>query len=349
MSCVAEHVEYLLRRHDCVALPGFGAFLCKYVGARFDECRSDSLLPPGRCLAFNQMIADADGLLVASVARKERISLDEALQIVRDEVDMLWQELEMSGEAAFGKLGTFYGHKDGNIEFDAAALPSINGTLYGLRALDLTPVAELVRGEADSNPAMEAAVADEQPVAIEEEIKPRVLRAPVDWRAYATGVVASLAVVLTAVLFVVSPIKLDREVHEAAIAPIPVSEAVEDYEQAEPFEIDGIMSALAEGVMIHDAVEAPEAEEDAVASVEPVKHEDGLPRFNDGDSYCVIVASFPSKAQAEVYLKENRGRQLGVLEKDSKFRIYAATGASYAAAEREREAVGVNDAWICRR
>ena len=59
-------------------VPGFGAFLCNYEAAHFDERRRDVILPPARHLAFNRMIADSDGLLAWSVSKRDGVSFEEA-------------------------------------------------------------------------------------------------------------------------------------------------------------------------------------------------------------------------------------------------------------------------------
>lgn len=40
MTDLSEHIEHLLRRHDCVALPGMGAFLAEYSPAKVDAAAS---------------------------------------------------------------------------------------------------------------------------------------------------------------------------------------------------------------------------------------------------------------------------------------------------------------------
>ncbi len=61
----------------------------------------------------------------------------------------------------------------------------------------------------------------------------------------------------------------------------------------------------------------------------------------------MIVASFPEESQATRYIAENPGRVLGVLEQDGKYRVYAATGATYEEAAAQKS---ISDgAWICRR
>lgn len=348
---IAEHVEYLLRRHDCVVLPGMGAFLCNYEAARFDGEQNDLLLPPSRWLAFNQMITDSDGLLVGSVARKDGVSVACAGEKVQEALDFVWQELVSRGECCFGRLGTFYRSDNQELFFEASAVPSINGSLYGLRPVMLHPVEQVV-GDCESRVAsQEGELQGDETV---------MLPAPVRWRAYASGIVASLAVVVTAVLFLISPIQTGKEVREAAIAPIPKAEKPVDNQE------DGIAVTSSrltvEGIALpSNAAETPsqpveavtqsgkEVGATAVNSHKIEKPEGVVARYNDSDAYCVVVASFPTRGQAEAYLKGHGNRQLGLLEKDSKFRIYAATGRTFDEANSQKSTTGQADAWVCRR
>lgn len=368
VNVIAAHVEYLLRLHDCVVVPGFGAFLCNYEAAHFDERRRDVIVPPARHLAFNRMIADSDGVLVWSVARKEGLSFEAASARVGEAVDSLWHELNVYGECAFGRLGAFYRSKNGEISFVSASLPSVNGFLYGLKPLVLDSIC------ADEEPEM---VADAGGDADESRI---VLPVGMRWRAYATGVVASLAVILTVVLLAVSPIRIDKEMHQAAMAPVPSADCADGDMSAsvayaclsaEDMIVVG-QSAEAGAVMpeaccevevsvagVNPSVEVEAAEATGIAAVSEVaaienagveKPADSILRFNSDDAYCVVVASFPSKRQADIFVAEHGvNRHLEILEKDSKFRIYAATGNTYAAADGQRRLVGQEDAWICRR
>lgn len=103
------------------------------------------------------------------------------------------------------------------------------------------------------------------------------------------------------------------------------------------------------------AIEPAKAIEEQPKAVEPAttnvsqKTGPASARFNADDSYCVIVASFATRSQAETYMAEHSGKQLGVIEKDSRFRVYAATGSSYEQANSQKKFIGNADAWVCRR
>ncbi|MDE6528441.1 MAG: hypothetical protein K2L78_05290, partial [Muribaculaceae bacterium] len=82
MNSISAYIEMLLRKHECVVLPGFGAFLCNYVPARFADDNELTINPPSRCLAFNGELVDSDGLLASSIARKEGLTYEAAVRRV---------------------------------------------------------------------------------------------------------------------------------------------------------------------------------------------------------------------------------------------------------------------------
>ena len=389
MSVIDRHIEYLLQRHDCVVVPGLGAFLCRYDAARFDE-NGVRIMPPGRRLAFNRWLSEGDGMLVASVARGERISVERASQLIETEVEQLIGAARRDGEAPVGRLGMLYVAENDEIAFEPAALAGINGAFYGL-----LPIAPMTLAERQA--AMEAARQRVAPVAAvqpeEEEGKTRRVWTGIRaWRSYASGAVATLAVIVTLALFVASPIRIEKNTQTASIAPVAqkytassatdagtstegwrsllcgnvegVSRAVPDalsyvQEYTAPVETPAVTeeaakapqestSAIAPTPSKAAEAEAPVKAIEAVAASKSEPSGEGL-RFNAEDPYCVVVASFPTESQAKVFIAQHASSQLGVVEMDGRYRVYAATGREYASATAMAKRVGQKDAWVCRR
>lgn len=349
MNTIAAHLEYLLRKHDCVVLPGMGALLCNYVPAHFDDAVGGVLNPPGRSLAFNELLSDSDGLLAASIARKEGIPYEAGVRRMNDEVEMLRRQLDDNGEFQLGRLGRFY-RREGRLSFVADSLPSVNGFFYGLK-----PVAPVPLAVKDARPLAGGVVAGPEA----DSVVRRVARHGFN-RAYATGIVASLAVLVTVAMFLLPNIRIDKPVQMASIAPVPAA-SVEEHRVGNP--IDFKVLAVAPDVVVTPhavgeevpagATVCPEDNTPAVA-IEPEPMKAAEPagrtvRFNESDPYCVIVASFPSKSQAETYIRQHSAGRLGILEKDDKFRVFAATSATYGGANEQKKLTGQPDAWVCRR
>ena len=360
MNELARHIEFLLRRHDCVVIPGCGALLCNYEAAHFVSgveaeadapaggCDVSIMAPPARYVAFNELIQDNDGLLAASVVRRERISYESAVGLVATWVVELRKQLAEAGNVRLGRIGRFVLNEAGRLCFEASYLPGINGPLpcHGvleLYSLEAKESASRIR-EADSRVAVERGEA----VAAAAERRR-------SWRAYATGAVASLAVIVTAVMFLISPIRIDRPAQTASLVPtsaasVQVSEEVTEATQVAYPEVEeacygaGVVLSLvapADGVVkAGPGLRANRRNQSAVSIAA-----DGL---SATDPFCVIIASFPTRGQAESYVASHHTRPLGILAKDGKFRIYAATGADRASAEAQRASAG-EGAWVCRR
>lgn len=350
MNTIAAHLEYLLRKHDCVVLPGMGALLCNYVPAHFDDAAGGILNPPGRALAFNELLSDSDGLLAASIARKEGITYEAGVRRMNEEVEMLRRQLDDCGEFQLGRLGRFY-RRDGRLGFVADSLPSVNGFFYGLK-----PVAPVPLAIKDGRPDVGSVVSSEEAtVMAHRDVASRRFR-----RSYATGIVASLAVLVTIAMFLLPHIKIDKSVQMASIAPVPSASVVERHignpadskvfvdepDAAEAPHV--VMEEAPAGVTVCPEYNAPAAAVEA--SPAKVAEPAGVNvRFNESDPYCVIVASFPSRTQAETYIRRHSAGRLGILEKDDKFRVFAATAATYGGANEQKKLTGQSDAWVCRR
>lgn len=116
MERLSQHIDYLLTRHDCVVLPGFGAFINIYHAPRFDN-EKRLLTPPGCEVRFNAAIKEDDGLLAKSIARKERISFREASDELNKLVVALVDALYEEGELTIGRLGIIKKGDEGNLHF----------------------------------------------------------------------------------------------------------------------------------------------------------------------------------------------------------------------------------------
>lgn len=104
MQNISLHIEYLLRTHDCVILPGIGAFLRTHRGATVGQ-EDGSVSAPATQVCFNSSIVASDGLLCHSVARRNRVSFEEAAVMVSDAAESCRNALSRDGELAMGRLG----------------------------------------------------------------------------------------------------------------------------------------------------------------------------------------------------------------------------------------------------
>lgn len=103
MQEISLHIEYLLRSNECVILPGIGAFLRTYKGASLAE--DGALSAPRFQVCFNSSIVASDGLLCHSIARRNRISFEQASVLLSDAAERCRNALMTDGELSIGKLG----------------------------------------------------------------------------------------------------------------------------------------------------------------------------------------------------------------------------------------------------
>ena len=114
MQELALHIEYLLRRHDCVIVPGFGAFLRSAYDAEYSVL---TVSPASADLCFNPSVENDDGMLANSFARRLSLPFEEARVRLYEETEALKQTLRDTGEVTLGRLGTFVVGEEGNLAF----------------------------------------------------------------------------------------------------------------------------------------------------------------------------------------------------------------------------------------
>lgn len=104
MFNLSLHIEYLMLRHDCVVLPGIGAFINVRQGARYNE-NTGELEPMTREVRFNSALTHDDGLLANSYARRYRQDFQSGRELLRKDLLQLQDLLENDGEITIGNLG----------------------------------------------------------------------------------------------------------------------------------------------------------------------------------------------------------------------------------------------------
>ncbi len=140
MISVVEHIEYLITRHDCVIVPGWGAFIAQYNSS---YCDADGVNwhRPVREISFNPELVHNDGLLVNSVVSKEKCTFGVANDIVHDDVAMLCKQINEDRELAFGNIG-FFKLINGKVQFKPYSSKEFGKyEFYGLRSFSMEPLA----------------------------------------------------------------------------------------------------------------------------------------------------------------------------------------------------------------
>lgn len=378
MSLVIEHTEYLLRRHDCVTLPGIGALMVRYSPARFDSRNPLVLMPPSREIVFNGEIKQSDGLLETSVGRRCGVSFEAARRMIKEEAESLLHQLNEFKVLSLGRIGELTVSDYGSVVFSPGNVSDWDFRFYGLRPLYLKTADSVVNtGNVSCGTATLSASAEINNLLPAVDVWNKEEDNPSGrgrWARMMVGVAASLAVVVTLALFILNPIRMENEPLKASLAPVgrteePVSSGAREISGERPQEADMPEAAVDEddavavSIPAEDCISVPQGEnagpmEAASESAKAVPSASGketrkegghVAKFNDTDPFCVIVASFPDLLQAERYMAENPRISLGVLHQDGKYRVYAATGATYEEASAQKAFVNAQGAWICRR
>ncbi|MBD5294278.1 MAG: SPOR domain-containing protein [Bacteroides sp.] len=288
---INRHIITLLRRHDCVIMPGIGAFVATKVAAGFDSL-TGKFNPPARIISFNPAINYDDGLLASSVSRRMKISFEQARERVEEEAELMRRRLKAEGALSISRVGTLYRRSDSRLDFRPAAswtprLPIVSCPAQRPAA----PIIELVRPSVDS----------EKSVA--------VVRVPLRLRRLRA---AAAAMLIFLVGFALStPIDLRQAQYASLAAPsftAPEPEVFEPLPAPAGMELN-IASAPADGIL---SIAKPEPEKPknyvvvvaSLATFEQAKEFitnsalSGLQILQSGDNYRVYCASGASQEEA---------------------------------------------------
>lgn len=136
------HIEYLLRTHDCVTVPGLGAFIVSRRSAVFDRS-AGLLLPPVREVLFNASIVHNDGVIANSIARREGLSFAQASEKLHHDAGDLYNRLREGETIDLGSVGSLSMGEENNVIFTPSADAETCARRLGLEPVDIshsTPV-----------------------------------------------------------------------------------------------------------------------------------------------------------------------------------------------------------------
>ena len=202
MFSIIEHIEYLMTRHDCVVVPGWGAFIANYGVAGYDE-DSEVMGRPQRLITFNSSVSHNDGLIAQSIVRREGLDYNEAMRFIADSVTAFRQQLSGGNEVSMGRLGYFKACGDTRMEFVPFQNEYACDGFYGLSDMELKTVSVLEQELADQEAARTAVVPD----------KPNLFGRK------AAQIAASVAVLIGLGVLLSTPIIVDRNHGMAGMAP----------------------------------------------------------------------------------------------------------------------------------
>lgn len=334
MISISEHIEYLIHRHDCVVVPGWGAFIAQYQPAILDAAKG-IINPPTRSVAFNASVTHNDGLLITSITRRESISYNDATKAIANEVEVMRYQLEHDKEVALGHIGVFRKEK-GTMIFEPLTSNFISSAFIGLPSVKIS--------------ALSSTGQDKRTETTAERKKKDVIYLPISRNIFKA--VASFAILIGLGITLSTPVILDEQhSNYASFSSIKVTAP----EKARPIFNEPAPDAEL-FIAMPDATEAISIADTTVHDISSnLIQTDAFGDFrcNDSDSYCLIVASLASRELAEEYISERGNQAMHILETGGKYRIYVATGATTAQAleptHSESFSAQYPAAWVCRR
>ena len=141
MISIDRHISRLIASHDCVIVPGFGAFLSHRIPAHYNA-EEHVFMPPRRTLCFNAQITMDDALLTTAYMQQYGISYNQAAILMKDDIKKLKKRLSRKGKLYFGELGTLSMNIDGVISFEPAENCIEDPDNYGMMPLPLAMLAQ---------------------------------------------------------------------------------------------------------------------------------------------------------------------------------------------------------------
>lgn len=326
------HIDYLLRRHGCVTVPGIGAFIASVQSAYIDS--DGAIRPPCRILVFNPAINHNDGLLSASYARRRRCGNGEADVALAADIDGLraaltaGEQIDVAGRGILRYNGT-------SVIFEASPADS------WLPVLHLSGIMQMARDESDSGHT-DSDTRGERIATYLRRIK----------------IAASVAVILALGFVLSTPTTIDNAqfaspVVEQFTPKKPQSSTLlrQPGMQYGTLQIDSTPDTTAVLTADTAAIAAYKAEN--IRRAKAMSHVAVKPKAASDGRYCLVVASLNSNAEARKFINANNAMKLQILEKDGRYRVYAISGNTIGDVQSQADATGLFDrfpgAWVCRR
>lgn len=139
MEKLVKNISRLIAQHNCVIMPGVGAFLAHRVPAYYSAAER-VFMPPHRELCFNPQVTVDDALLLSEYMSDGMLSYEEANRSLANDIDSLRSKLSDNGIVCFGELGTFNMDINGKISFTANANCIDDPHNYGFEPLAIAPL-----------------------------------------------------------------------------------------------------------------------------------------------------------------------------------------------------------------
>ena len=130
MASIEKHIKELIYLHDCVIVPGFGAFVSRYESSGVHPV-SHTFMPPHKSISFNEQLQHNDNLLAQHIAEQNHISIEKAQERLDIYVRKLVLKLNTTDYIMIDGLGSF-SMRDKQLSFRFSAQENLLGNSFGL-------------------------------------------------------------------------------------------------------------------------------------------------------------------------------------------------------------------------
>jgi len=136
---IAAHIGQLVLEHECVIIPGLGAFLTNYHAAEINH-HQHRIQPPTRNLVFNAQLNTNDGLLAHHLSERLDISYKTSLLLLEVFSTYCQRDLAEGKQIAFGDLGILDRNTHNKLEFYPNTTINYNEDAFGLKPLAIQAI-----------------------------------------------------------------------------------------------------------------------------------------------------------------------------------------------------------------
>ena len=324
MQGIPFHIAYLLTMHECVIVPGLGAFVVSPSFADKTK-RWNILSPPTKFLGFNPEIKHNDGLLANSITKEKKCSYKEANLLIEKYVIDISHALDEGKIVRFPWVGTLHSSDDKSL-FQPERTLSCNAFNYGFAGFSM-PFAEDIQQQEEEF--------DEN--SYHEKKKKEVVWIPIS-RKFITYS-GSIAAALIAMCLIPTPLNNGR----TGLAPTQYASVL------------NLSTVEQKKVSPETNVQMKQTEPVAT----PVKTADTKPETTNLPKtstfhYYIIVASLPNPDSAKKTLSEfqTKGfKDAAIISSDGRYRIYSNRFENKAEAEKfllqfRKDYPAQADAWL---
>lgn len=334
MTTVERHIIRLLSRNGYVEIPEIGTLSEHRISAAFD---GKTLRAPRTMVSFEPQFSADDSFLIESICREKGIDTETAAEIMAYDIEGLRDSLSCEGSHTIDNLGTFSVNKS-EFSFSPSENYHAPGCVYP--EIELTPLSVL---DSEKKTVPDYAATDEKRMEFMRSLR----------RAASSAAAIAILVIMT---FVLARFPNPGSVTQnASVFNEPASEVKlisPSLSTPEPALVLVFNTPADASCDVEQDIDANVSESNSSESLEIAKSVDDEDAELSEKAYCLVVASLATEADAYLFI-EQTDKNLSLLKKDGRFRVYAMEGDTFSSLNRAARDAGLFErypsAWICKR